>query len=332
MLLKKALIIIFIYHALPRAHLKSQQEEVIMKSRSIISALSVLAALLLYGTAALAGGQEGSATGTRYGAFGLLDHRSSYGTFWFPEPFRIDELDVDNELRMDWIHKAKKGHVSDEVPVELEKSFGLTTVELETSYQRETLDTTDPSTGITSRDRTHGAGNIEISVRRPFYQFVSQDGFFDNTIGAALELGLPTNSPVSRNTEAVVKVFDALRLGQHFSLQTVGGYSLLMGPGDEGGDQTFEYGVVAGYNIPHKELPLPHVEEIIPIFELKGEHGLKGSAAGENDLSATVGVRANLGSIGSFQPRIGVGYVFPITQVARDDFRWGVVTSLVFEY
>lgn len=303
-----------------------------MKFHSIVPVLSVLAALLLYGTAALAGSQEGSATGTRYGAFGLLDHRSSYGSFWFPEPFRIDELDVDNEIRMDWIHQAKKGHVTDEVPVELEKAFGLTTVELETSYQRETLDTIDPDTGIASRDRSQGAGNIELSVRRPFYQFVSKDGFFDNTIGAGLEIGLPTNSQVSRNTEAVVKVFDAMRLGQHFSLQTVTGFSLLMGPGEEGGDQTFEYGVVAGYNIPRKELPIPHVEEIIPIFELKGEYGLKGSAAGENDLSATVGVRANLGTIGPFQPRIGVGYVFPVTRVAREDFRWGIMTSLVFEY
>ena len=275
---------------------------------------------------------DSSAADTHYGMFGLLDHRSKYGQFWFPEPFRLDETDVDNEVRFDWLHQKGKGHVTDEGHVELEKAFGLTTFELEIPYARESQAITDPVSGATSHEHTWGAGNIEISVRRPIYQFVSKDDFFDNTIGAALELGLPTNSPVSQNAEAVVKMFDSLRLGQHFSLQGLAGYSVLMGPGEEGGNRTFEYGLVAGYNISRHDLALPYVEQLIPILELKGETALNKEAAGQNNLTGTVGVRANLDAIGAWQPRFGIGYVFPIDKVARDEFKWGIVTSLVFEY
>ena len=46
---------------------------------------------------------------TRYGLFGLLDHRSSYGQGVFPEPFLVDDSDQEiNEFRLDWFH-AKAG-------------------------------------------------------------------------------------------------------------------------------------------------------------------------------------------------------------------------------
>ena len=297
-----------------------------------VSILSSLAALLLTATAARAVTQDDSAADKHYGWFGLLDNRSQYGKFWFPEPFRIDETDVDNEVRFDWVHQAGHGKVTNDSHVEFEKSFGVTTFELEIPYQSETVTTTDSLTGVTSKEHTRGVGNIEISVRRPIHQFVSRDGFFDNTVGVGLELGLPTYSPVSQNTEGVVKVFDSLRLGEHFSLQTIGGFSLLMGPGDAGGTQTFEYGVVAGYNIARKDLALPHVEELIPILELKGETGLKGENAGQNNLTGTVGLRANFNALGPLQPRVGIGYIFPIDRAARNDFKWGIVSSIVFEY
>ncbi|MDA8429680.1 MAG: hypothetical protein M0T70_10540 [Geobacteraceae bacterium] len=297
-----------------------------------VSILSSLAALLLSATAASAVTQDGTAADTHYGWFGSLDYRSQYGQFWFPEPFRLDETDVDNEVRFDWVHQAGHGKVTNDSHVEIEKAFGVTTFELEIPYQSETDTTTDPLSGLTSKERTRGVGNIEISVRRPIQQFVSSDGFCDNTVGVGLELGLPSYSPVSQNTEGVVKAFDALRLGEHFSLQTMGGFSLLMGPGDAGGDQTFEYGAVAGYSLARKDLALPHVEQLIPIVELKGERGLKGENAGQNNLTGTVGLRANFDAIGPLQPRIGVGYIFPIDQAARNDFKWGIVTSLVFEY
>ena len=139
--------------------------------------------------------------------------------------------------------------MTDEGHVELEKAFGLTTFELEIPFVRDSIATTDPVTGRAGHDRIWGAGNIEVSVCRPIYQFVSGDEFFDNTVGAGLELGIPTNSDVSKNTEAVAKIFDSMRLGEHFGLQTIGGYSVLMGPGGVGGNRSFEYGAVLGYNL-----------------------------------------------------------------------------------
>jgi hypothetical protein len=37
-------------------------------------------------------------------------------------------------------------------------------------------------------------------------------------------------------------------------------------------------------------------------------------------------------SIGPVQPRLGLGYVFPINDGAREELHWGIFTSLVFEY
>jgi hypothetical protein len=44
---------------------------------------------------------------TRYGLFGLLDHRSSYGQGVFPEPFLVDDSDLEvNEARLDWLRSG----------------------------------------------------------------------------------------------------------------------------------------------------------------------------------------------------------------------------------
>ncbi len=271
-------------------------------------------------------------TDTRYGPFGLLDYRSRYGQYWFPEPFRADETDVDNELRLDWVHLEGRGHVIDDAKAEIEKSFGLLTVEVEVPYSRDTSAVFDPLTGRSSHDRSEGISNINIGARHPFYQYVSVNDFFDNTLVAGLEVGIPSNSSVGKNAELVPKLIDDLRLGEHFSVQTILGYSFLFGSEPEGGTQTFEYAVVVGYSFERQDLHLPHIERIIPIFELIGDTALNNGRRGHNNLSGTLGLRVNLDSIGALQPRLGVGYVFPIDQSARDDFRWGIVTSLVFEF
>ena len=69
----------------------------------------------------------------------------------------------------------------------------------------------------------------------------------------AFEGGVPTNSTLSKNGELVPKVFNDLRLGEHFTLQSILGYSTLVGPGEDGGLQTFEYGFVFGEPKPEQE-------------------------------------------------------------------------------
>jgi hypothetical protein len=262
---------------------------------------------------------------------GLLDHRSRYGQFWFPEPLRGPEMDVDRELRIDWFHGEKKGVQQDEVKAEVEYNFGLLTIEVEAGYERGSESAFDSVLGRTIRDTEEGASSIEFSARHPIYQYVSADGFFDYTLVAALEVAAPSGSKISKDSEIVPQLFQLFRFGEHFSLQTSVGYSVVIGP-NEGGATALEYSVILGYNLEHDELPLPGIMRTIPIFELNGDWDLSREETGHNTLFGTAGVRLNFNSIGAAQPRIGIGYVFPIDQGARDELRWGVITSLVFEF
>jgi len=221
------------------------------------------------------------------------------------------------------LHTEANAQQNDQGKLEVEKSFGLLTVELELPYER---------AAASGQSTQQGIGNIDVGARYPFYQFVSANGFFDTTVGAALEAGIPVNSDVSKNTEFVPKVFNDLRVGEHFTLQTLLGYATLFGGGEEGGLQTFESGFVFGYTIQHKELPLPGVEQFIPMFELVGDTQMNQGDSGQTSLVGNAGFRANLTTIGTIQPRLGLGFVFPVNNNARADVHWGIITSLVFEY
>src|ERR1051325_1082387 len=85
---------------------------------------------------------------------GLLDPRSRYGEYWFPEPLRAPEMDVDRELRVDWLHTEKRGKQNDEVVGELDYNFNLLTVEMEAPWERES-------------GGDSGVGNIEFAARHP---------------------------------------------------------------------------------------------------------------------------------------------------------------------
>jgi hypothetical protein len=177
-----------------------------------------------------------------------------------------------------------------------------------------------------------GIGNIDLGARYPFYQYVSRTGFFDTTFGGALEIGIPASSAISVNPEFVPKIFNDTRIGGHFTVQSIFGYSTLAGGGEEGGLQTFEYGFTFGYAIEHRQLPIPGVQRVIPMFELVGETGMNKDSAGQNSLLGNACFRVNLNSIGRVQPRLGLGFIFPMNSNARTDVHCGIVTSLVFEY
>jgi hypothetical protein len=266
-----------------------------------------------------------SGADTRYGLFDALDHRSAYGQGVFPEPFLVDDSDLEvNEARLDWLHTAGAGNShTDLVTGEVEKGFGNLTLEVEAPIER------DSQSGQISTN----FANIDLGARYPFYQYVSPDGKIDSTIGAGVEVGVPVGSIIARNTEVVPKVFNDLKLGDHFTLQSIIGYSTLIGNSqDDGRQQNFEYGFVFGYTIPHEELPIPDVLQLVPVFELSGARQMNGDSPGHDSLLGNAGFRANLDSIGPFQPRLGIGYVFPIDYGAHQDIHWGIVTSLVFEY
>jgi hypothetical protein len=270
-----------------------------------------------------AASRDSSSANPRYGLFDWLDHRSTYGEGIYPEPFLVDDSDLEpNEARLDWLHTGGPNSHTDSGKFEVEKGFGLLTLELEVPYERD----------VSGGQVTEGIGNLSIGARHPLFQYVSRTGFIDSTFGAALEVGIPVHSSVSKNTEFVPKVFNDLKVGDHFTMQSVLGHSTLFGPGPDGGLQNFEYGFVFGCTFAHKDLPLPHVTELIPVFELKGETGLNMGNSGHNTLLGNAGFRVNLKVIGQVQPRLGLGFVFPIDRGARQDTHWGIFTSLVFQY
>src|SRR5579872_4497838 len=164
----------------------------------IFSTALVPAALPGADSAVLTSSAQDSSSGTRYGLFDWLDHRSEYGQGVFPEPFLVDDSDLEiNEFRLDWEHAfGHNDQKGDFGTMELEKGFGLMTVELELHYERDT------GGGPTIK----GFDNVDIGVRYPIHQYVSPSGLVDSTWGVAAEAGIPVNSEVSKNAEFVPKI------------------------------------------------------------------------------------------------------------------------------
>jgi hypothetical protein len=277
-------------------------------------------------TSVITGPAVATTPDTRYGPFDLFDHRTNYGEGVFPEPFLVDDSDLEQgEFRLDWLHTAGGDAHTDLFTGEIEHGFGQVTLELEVPVERDYL----------GGKKVSGFDNINPGIRAPFYEYVSPSGFINTTFGTALEVGVPTNSAVSRNTEVVPKLFNDIAVGDHFTLQSIFGYSMLYGPkgdGEQGGLNTFEYGFVLGYTIPHSEVAIPHVQQVIPVFEVQGYKGLDDGEASSNEVLGNAAVRFNLDSIGAIQPRLGVGFVFPMDNAARTIEHWGIYTSLVFEF
>jgi hypothetical protein len=273
---------------------------------------------------AAAGTNAVVATDPRFGLLDGLDHRSAYYEEFFPQPLLVDDtgLEPDGELEFASLSTRAGSQRSDMVSAGVQQSFGLLTVELSVPYEY-----------ISDGDsHSQGVGSLDLGVRYPLYQFVSDGKFFDSTFGVAMEAGLPVNSEVSKNTELTPKVFDDVKLGENFSVQAVLGYSTLLGGGDQGGLRTFEYGFDFGWQVSHRELPLPGVQQFIPMLELSGETELNQADAGQNSLLGSLGFRLNLKPIGDLQPSLGLGYVFPVDNGAHAEVHYGLATSLTFDF
>jgi hypothetical protein len=260
----------------------------------------------------------------RFGLFDGLDHSSAYNHEFFPQPLLVDDtgMEQDGELEFNSLNTRANAQHSDTYAVGAQKSFGMLTLELGVPYEHYS----------DSGDTSQGIGNIDLGARYPLYQFVSGTGYFDTTLGVGMELGIPVNSAVSKNTELNPKIFDDVKLGEHFSLQSVLGYDVLVGGGESGGLQTFEYGFAFGYAVPQNKTPLPGVQQFTPLCELDGETELNHGESGQNNLLGSIGFRADLKPIGDVQPSLGIGFVFPIDSGARAEVHWGIATSVTLEF
>jgi hypothetical protein len=258
-----------------------------------------------------------------YGPLGWLDHRSTYGQDVFPQPLVVDETDAeDNEVGLGWSHTEGNHQGNSVATAELAKGFGPLTLAAAISHERDTA----------PGDTTQGWGSLVLDARAPFFQFVSPGSAVDCTLGAGLDLGLPTHSAVSQNTELTPKIFADLKWGDHLTVQAVLGRSTLYGGGSEGGLHALEYGLVAGYRLTQAQMPLPGVRRFTPMVELSGERELNGDDPNRDQLTGVLGFRLDLPAMGDVQPQLGLGLTQQLDGGARATASRGVVVSLEFDY
>jgi hypothetical protein len=257
------------------------------------------------------------------GLFHGLDPRSAYNADFFPQPLLVDDTGLEEgEIEFASLDTKANDQRTDFASVGVQKSFGMATFEFTVPYERD----------ADADEAVQGVGNLELGARYPLYQWVSAGGGFDTTMGVAAEIGLPVNSVVSKNAEFDPTIFNDLKVGDHFSLQTVLGYSTLFGGGDAGGLQTFEYGLAFGYAVPRGDLRVPGVVQLTPLFELDGETQLNKEDPGENSLLGSIGLRVDFKAIGEVQPSLAVSFVFPLDEGARSEVHWGIATGLTLEF
>jgi hypothetical protein len=301
-----------------------------LKLSSLAKIIAVLLAIACVHNVASADDDDATATNSwtpqnsRYGLFDCLDHRSGYYLDSFPEPLLLDDTgpEPDGEVELNYLHMAAGAEHGDVEGVEVQKSFGVVTFDVEVPYERFS----------DSDDTAQGFGNVDLNVRVPFYQYVTANGSFDTTAGVGVDLGIPVNSQVSKNTELEPEVFDDFKFGNHFTIQATLGYDKLFGGGDDGGSEEFEYGFDFAYTIPHTQLPIPGVESISPMFEVSGELGLNEDENGQNSVLGGAGFRLDFRPVAGLDPSLGISYIFPMSSVARDEVHWGIATSFTVEF
>jgi len=269
---------------------------------------------------------------------GLLDHRSRWGTDSVPEALRGVETDIDQELRFDYEHSERHGAQETELEAEIEWNYGLMNFELEVPWQNETMFTPSDGDGPAGRHSNRGLETINFSIRHPLAQYVSPGEAFDYTVGFRLELGIPTRTMGNVAYHFTGSLIHTLFIGDHLSFQARTGVEYLSRTEKESEDEdvsprsAFRFDLVIGYDFPHEMLPIPLVANTIPLFEMNYRRSLSYVGSDQNELFGTAGIRVNLEPIGIVQPKIGLGYVFPMDDSAREEARWGIITSMVFEF
>ncbi len=265
-----------------------------------------------------------TAQNSRFGVLDLLDHRSGYYNDSFPQPLLVDDTSLEEtEIEFNYLHTAGADKQrTDIVSAEAQKSFGVFTFELEVPYEK----TSD------SDDSAKGLGNIELSARSPIFQYVTAQGWFDSTLGVSMSVGIPAQTQISKYTELEPSIFEDLQLGKHFTIQTIAGYDVLVGGGRQSGVAEIDYAVAFAYAITRADLRLPGIVKLSPLLEVNGDYSLNKREAGQNDLLGDIGFRVDFQHIREIAPSFAIGYVFPITNDARNEVHWGIVTNITFEF
>jgi hypothetical protein len=262
--------------------------------------------------------------------FGLLDHRSSYGQDFFPDPFIGPEFDSEQQIELDYLHSENHGTREDEIDAGFEWNVvGQLTIAGEfgwdSEHQPQNIGENEDSDDGPAN--SSGFENVDLAIYHPLFEYVSNSSQFDYTAVARLDVGIPTRTPVSgTDVQLAPYLAQLLRLGAHASLQAWTGSQFTIGPDQH---TQFIYGALLGYELPHGDFPLPLTEKITPLLELDGQTPFSGNA--QDALFGAAGVDINFKSTGELHPAIEIGFQFPLDQGARDQLQWGVLAEFRLE-
>jgi hypothetical protein len=263
--------------------------------------------------------------------FGLLDHQSSYGKDFFPDPFLGPEFDSEQQVELDYLHGEKRGVRNDEIDAGIQWNvIGQLTVAGEFGWDSEHQAGIPGGTSGDDAEKEGGSGfeNVDLAVYHPVFQNVSQDGLFDYTAAARLDIGVPTRTPVSGDDVQLTPYLgQLLRVGDHVSVEAWTGAQFTIAPRQV---NQLIYGGLLGYELSHDQLPVPLTERVTPNLEFDGQTPFSGG--GQDALFGVGGVDINFKSIGEVQPTLQVGYEFPVDQGARDQLHWGIVAEFLLEF
>ncbi|HUB25978.1 MAG TPA: hypothetical protein VL992_11160 [Tepidisphaeraceae bacterium] len=259
--------------------------------------------------------------------FGLLDHRSVYGSDFFPDPLIGPEFDADQQIEVDYAHSEKRGVVDDEVDGGFQWNVvGELTIAAEAGWESD-HESNSGDTGD-SDDGGSGAENIDLAVYHPIFQFVSDNHAIDYSAVARLDVGIPTRTPVSGDDAQLTPyIGHLLRLGDHICIEAWTGSQFTIAP-----EQTnqFIYGGLLGYAIDHQQLPLPWIARLTPFFEFDGQTPY--SSNGQDALTGIAGMQIYFHAIGEVQPELEIGCELPLDQGARDEADWGIITQISLDF
>ena len=106
---------------------------------SLVSPIKLLADPIQAPPPSVEAAVAASSSSTCYGLFHWLDHRSAYNQDAFPEPFLVDDSALEvNEARLDWLHTQANHQYNNLMTTEIEKGFGVVTLEAEIPYESDT--------------------------------------------------------------------------------------------------------------------------------------------------------------------------------------------------
>ncbi len=262
--------------------------------------------------------------------FGLLDHRSKLAKGFFPGTFLAANVAAQREIAMTWYHFERGNEQLDLFYNEFKWGLDQWTVEIQAPYQHEHVSYPGAVPGEPTSRNFDGMANLAVVLRSPIYQYVSKNGNFDYSLIPGLEIDPPSGSEVSTGTTISPRIMQAIAWGDHFSVMTSVGLSFLTGS-HQGGQKNLTWDTVLGYNIYHKDLPLPGVADITPVFEIVGSDPVSGVDVGRQSISTLFGVEINpKPKWGYLTPYIGVGAGPAITSAARRGGDWVLSAYVAF--